>query len=206
MVDIQIRATPRPSFNRATGHPPVKHEWFVEPRRAIDALLDVEADLGTVWDPCCGSGNIPQACLARGILAIGTDIVDRGYGKVANFFDSRLSYRGRGPWPQGGVGAFDALITNPPFTLAADIVLHALRTYPRARIVAILARSSLLEGVQRHTTLFAPYPPARVWQFSWRVSCPPGGTSIAAKGGSVPYSWLVWDRAHAGPPHLGWLT
>ena len=70
--------------------------------------------------------------------------------------------------------------------------------------VAVLARLALLEGIKRRE-LFRSTPLARVWVSSRRVSMPPGGSDIEAKGGSIAYAWFVWDHAHTGSPVVGWL-
>jgi hypothetical protein len=176
---------------RGSGYAYAEYSWYCEPRRAIDALLDVEKFDGSVWDPACGGGNIPRACRDRGIEAIGTDIVQRGGADaVADFLrDTPLS--------------MDHIITNPPFELAVEFTLHAL-SLARHK-VAIVQRTSWLEGRKRHRQLFSGGRLARMWQFSSRISMPPGGVNVAAKNGSVSYAWFVFSNDHQGPPTLGWL-
>lgn len=175
---------------RSSGYERHVDDWYREPRRAIDVLLDVEPFRGSVWDPACGSGNIPEACKERGILARGTDIADRGYGGIADFLVTE------------GIGDTN-IITNPPFNLAVQFALRALdRTTEK---VAILQRTTWLEGERRYQELFLPHPPARIWQFRSRISMPPGNSGAEAKGGSVAFAWYVWSRDHSGAPSLGWL-
>jgi len=178
---------------RSSGYEKVPHEWYCEPRAAVDALLDVEAFDGIVFDPACGSGNIPLACIARGLAAGGSDIVDRGYGAVMDFLspddfpaDRRIAN----------------VLTNPPFGLAEKFIARAV-TFATSKIV-MFGRLAFLEG-QRRRQLFLSTPFARVWVCSSRVSMPPGGTSVPASGGSVAYAWFVWQHGHIGLPTLGWL-
>jgi hypothetical protein len=51
--------------------------------------------------------------------------------------------------------------------------------------------------------MFRETPLARVWVSSRRVSMPPGGTNIEAKGGSIAYAGFVWDHRHTGKNHRG---
>lgn len=175
---------------RSSGYAKQEQEWYVEPRRAIDELLDAESFVGSVWDPACGGGNIPEACRARGMDAWGSDIADRGYGSI--FFDFLTSS-----------ATADNIITNPPFGLAVSFVLHGLRLV-RGK-VAILQRTAWLEGEARYNHLFASGHLARVWQFRKRISMPPGDVVVKAQGGSRAFAWFVFDESHDGPPTLGWL-
>ena len=179
---------------RGSGYDKAADLWYQEGPRAIESLLDVEQFKGTIWDPCCGEGNIPKACAVKGYKTYATDLVDRGYGGGELDF---LSIN-----PESGPLA-DNVVTNPPFHLIELIIHHALKL--AGRKVAIIGRLAFLEGSKRRDTLFTKTPLARVWVFSSRISMPPGGQGIEPKGGSIPFAWYVWDRGHDGPPTIGWL-
>lgn len=177
---------------RSSGYERNANDWYVEPRRAIDGLLDVETfDGGVVHDPACGSGNIPIACAARGYMVHGSDLVCRGYGTGGVDFLSGMTA------PVGSI------VTNPPFNLAVDFALQGLRVAKHK--VCILQRTTWLEGERRYQALFSKGHLMRVWQFRSRISMPPGGTDVPASGGSVSYSWFVFSREHSGPFTGGWL-
>jgi hypothetical protein len=177
---------------RGSGYVRNAHDWYQEPRRAIDALLDVETFEGVTWDPACGSGNIATAFTDRGMAAFGSDIVDRGYGPRNDFRTS--------DWQPHHT--IENIVTNPPFNAAVDFLNIALNIATEK--VAILQRLSWLEGKARRQ-IFENTPLARVWVFSSRISMPPGGSDQPAKGGSVAFAWFCWDRSYRGPPTLGWL-
>lgn len=184
--------------DRNSGYARATNDWYVEPRRAIDALLDVEAFDGVVWDPACGGGNIPDACRGRHIPFIGSDIEDRGWPHtiIKDFLH---------PFPEARIHVpADHIITNPPYGVAEKFVHRALENV-RGK-VAVIVRTAFLEGQGRYARLYKPHPPARIWQFSWRVSMPPGGVDVPASNGSVSYCWIVWDREHVGAPVFGWLS
>lgn len=176
---------------RSSGYERQTQDWYRESRRAVDALLDVEKFSGTICDPACGSGNIPGACKYRGYETFGSDIIDRGY----------LDY-GPGDFLTSE-RPFDNFLSNPPFGIAVDFVLHALSL--ASNKVAILQRTSWLEGEKRYQQLFSRNQLAHVWQFRSRISMPPGDSDAEAKGGSVAFAWFVFCRDHNGPPTLGWL-
>lgn len=177
---------------RSSGYDRQAQDWYVEPRRAVEALLDVEVFEGGVWDPACGGGNIPRACSDRGIEAVGSDIIDRGYGIAPNDFLV-------GPF----FPAVRHVISNPPFGIAVEFTTRALALVDGK--VAILQRTSWLEGERRYQALFAKGHLMRMWQFRSRISMPPGDSGSEPKGGSVSFAWFVFSAAHSGPWSGGWL-
>jgi len=187
-----IKATPKGNA-RSSGYVRNSHDWHQESAASVDALLDVERFDGVVWDPACGSYNIPDRCVARGLEAVGSDILDRsGRGFLVDFFatDHLLA-----PF----------IVTNPPFVYAQRFVEHALKL--GAAKVAIIQRLAFLEGQERGK-MFRATPPARVWVFSSRQSMPPGGMDVPAQNRSTAYAWLVWDAATPtmlGETRMNWL-
>ena len=178
---------------RSSGYTRQEYEWYIEPRRAVDELLEVEVFPGTIWDPCCGSGNIPRACKDRGLKACGTDIVDRGWKPtiVKDFFEF-------------DTGFTDHIICNPPFSVADLVTLHGLKLVKGK--VAILQRTCWLEGEARYGRLFRLGHLARVWQFRTRISMPPGAKpEVEAKHGFIAYAWFIFESTHNGLWTGGWL-
>jgi hypothetical protein len=51
------------------------NEHYVEPHWCSERLFDEEKMEGTIWDPCCGFGRIPDAAKKAGHGIIATDIV-----------------------------------------------------------------------------------------------------------------------------------
>lgn len=176
---------------RSSGYEILSENWYVEPAAAVEALLRVEPFFGSIHDPACGGGNIPRVCRAAGYDATGADLVDRGGGEVRNFLTDTREY--------------DNIVSNPPFSIATEFTLNALRAAPKGK-VCILQRLAWLEGRARHGALFAPGYLHRVWAFSDRISMPPGGQGIQAKGGAVAFAWFVFRRVHAPLPTLGWIV
>ena len=173
-------------------------DFYVEPESATTALLNAEWFIGTIWDPAAGSGNVVKACRATGRRAFGSDkVVRQGLPDLAigDFLDLDGANL---PW-----GPVDCIISNPPFKLAEPFIEKALSI---ARFkVAFLLRTAFLEGQGRHERIFSKTPLKRVWQFRGRLSMPPGGAAIEARGGAVAFAWFVWDHGWQGPPQIGWL-
>lgn len=177
---------------RSSGYDRHVRDFYVEPRWSIDALLDAEKFVGTILDPACGGGNIPKACRDRGYYAVGSDIEDRGFGTITDFFQSA-------DLPAN-------IICNPPYGIIQPWIercLEVTATQGNGK-VAILARLAFLEGRKRGAW-FPTTPLARVWVHSSRVSMPPGDSQSPAAGGSVAFAWFVWEHGHVGVPSVGWL-
>jgi hypothetical protein len=170
-----------------------KNDFYRTPPRATRALLDVEAFPREVWEPACGDGAISAVLAEAGHVVTSTDLVPRGFGEP--FQDFLLEQEARA----------SCIITNPPFKLADEFVLHALSL--GIRHIAILQRLAWLEGGARHTRLWRAHPPARVWVFRKRLTMWRGDDPNAREnGGAIPFAWFVWTPHHTGAPQLGWVA
>lgn len=166
-----------------------KDDFYATPTACTQALLDVETFDGGCWEPACGDGAISRVLPGR---VVSTDLINRGFGIAGRdfLFEQEL--------------LAPNIVTNPPFKLADEFVLHALHL--RAEKIAIFMRLAWLEGRARHTSLWKPYPPARIWQFCGRQTLWRGDDPNAKdKGGAIAFAWFVWDHDHTGKPELGWL-
>lgn len=181
---------------RDSGYERAANDWYVESPESVHALLSAELFPGPIWDPAAGGGNIPQVCRQHGYATVATDLVDRGCPDllVRDFLKFQA--------PPGVPEPAASIVSNPPFSLAADFVLHGLTLVPK---VAVLQRTSWLEGQERHKRLFSRGWLSCMWQFSSRVSMPPGGSDSPARNGSVAFAWFVFQRDHSGRFEGGWL-
>ncbi|MCA0404877.1 MAG: SAM-dependent methyltransferase [Proteobacteria bacterium] len=85
------------------------------------------------------------------------------------------------------------MITNPPFNLAVEFAERGLH---EASIgVALLLRTSWMEGAERYTRLFRERPPRIIAQYCERVPMVAGRWDPAAAS-ATSYAWFVWHRAH----------
>lgn len=169
-------------------------DWYVEPEWCSLRLFEEEKFEGAICDPCCGRGSIVISALKSGLVAVGSDLVDRGWDSTAtpaNFLDS-LHRR-------------DNFVCNPPFGIAEKFVEHALKLSHRK--VAMLLPANWVQGDKRSRWLAAT-PLRRVWFITPRPSMPPGHV-LAAGGkpgnGTTDYAWFVWLRGYDGAPEVRWL-
>ncbi len=166
-------------------------DWYVESRWCVERLLDRYPGIIELHDPCCGSGNIVNTALSRGIVATGSDIRDRASGRfeVADFLETQLRHM--------------AIVTNPPFKIAQTIVKHALNIVPDGGLVAVVAQAKFLFSQGRHPLFVHPWM-ERVIIFSRRPSMPPGKMleelgEECRGGGSMDYTWCIWRVGKTSP-------
>jgi hypothetical protein len=98
-----------------------------------------------------------------------------------------------------------SLVTNPPFKLADEFVIHAHRLgYYK---IALLLRTAFLEGEARRKRLFVDYPPIRILQFSARQTLWKGDDPDArSTGGMAAYAWFIWENGFKGNPTIKWIA
>jgi hypothetical protein len=166
-----------------------KDDFYATPRWAIEALLDREQFEGPVWECASGDGAISKVLEERGYSVQSSDIrTDGVYGQGGiNFL-----------WERREVGS---IITNPPFKLAQQFILHSLEC---AKKVAIFGRIQLLEGLERYREIYKKYPPSRVYIFSGRCSCLKEGKKVEA--GLMCFAWFIFERGYKGKPTLDWIV
>jgi hypothetical protein len=174
--------------------PPDALDFFPTPPWATRALfrhvlpaIGADTLVETVWEPACGEGHMAEviAEFASGQV-IASDVFDYGYGQAPIDFlhDEPLV---RPDW----------IITNPPFNLACEFTLHALDLASEG--VAMLARTTWIEGKGRYEKLFRDRPPTIYAPFVERVPMCKGRWDPTAST-ATSYAWFVWRK---GSIHTG---
>jgi len=164
-----------------------KDDFYPTPEPATRALLAKEVFGPRIWEPACGDGAISEVLKQADYRVLSTDLVDRGYGKVADFLSTSKTV--------------ESIVTNPPYALAEEFVKKALQstTYK----VAMFLRLSFLES-QRRYDLFQRTPLEAVYIFSRRLSLHRNGID-SGNSGVVAYAWFVWRHGYRGEPRLRWF-
>ena len=179
----------------ARGFDREKDDFYPTPAALLDPLImrDRQHIATGVWEPACGDGAICKILERYDIPALGTDLVDRGYGMP------RVDFLMENKRPD----AFDAMITNPPFRLWKEFAEHA--TSLRIPYIALLGRLQLLEG-KRISALFKKTNLSRVMVSAGRVNMLPPGAEDKGHNGMIAWAWFVWVPDYLGPPTLEWFT
>lgn len=136
--------------------PPDSLDFFPTPpwatRALIEDVLPIVSDRMSsrpVWDPCCGEGHMAEVLREYFKVVHASDVFDYGRGyAVADFLDPATDY-------STDDRPIELIAMNPPFNAAVEFALRALTLAP---VVAILARTSWLEGEARFNRLFGPHP------------------------------------------------
>jgi hypothetical protein len=162
-------------------------------RGLIEHVIDRKDDLRQMkcWEPACGAGHMAKVLKEYFQDVRSTDAYDYGYGERFDFVSDEIIE-----------APFDWIITNPPFRLAEEFVLRALRIARHG--VAILARSVFLESVGRYDAIFRKTPPSKFAQFSERVPMVKGRLDKKAST-ATGYAWLVWEKRQSDFPQLVWV-
>jgi hypothetical protein len=124
-----------------------------------------------VWEPCCGDGAIVRVLEGFGYNVVATDLIDRGLGGGRDFLREPTL-------------AAPAIVTNPPFKLASEIIERAHQLCVRE--MALYLKSTFWHAACRRP-LFERYRPALILPLSWRPD-------FSGEGGPTMESmWCVWS-------------
>lgn len=157
-----------------------KSDFYPTPPECTQALIDF-LDINpkaTIWEPACGTGEISEVLKMHGYHVISTDLHDRGYGDGVEDF---LTSDGK---------ECDAIITNPPFSLAEEFIRKCLSL---GKPFALLLKSQYWHSAKRRE-LFLQHQPAWVLPMTWRPDF-----EFGKRGGSptMEAMWVVWDAVPA---------
>jgi hypothetical protein len=173
-------------------------DYFPTPPWATRALCKwIEGNIGsldrsTAWEPACGAGHMARPLSEFFQYVLASDVHAYGFGEVCDFlFPNEFA---EADW--------DWIITNPPFRLAEQFIRRALDNATVG--VAMLVRTSFLEGGGRYANLFSQVRPAHILQFAERVPMhkgrldPNGSTATA-------YCWIIWRKGPHGLTQFHWI-
>ena len=171
------------SANNVNGKRRVS-DFYETPYGLTRLFLDVEDLPKKILEPACGGGAIVR--------------VLQEYGKSVQAFDKDVDFL---KWD----GRADAIVTNPPFSLAYEFILKAKTVTDK---FCFLLPLSYLHGKKRfdYIWLDKDFPLAKVYVFT---RYPLLGDELREDGkhrtGMMVYAWYVWERAFVGEPVLRWI-
>ena len=168
-------------------------DYYATEPAATDWLCKLEEFKSPILEPSCGEGHISKQLIANGYDVVSRDLVDRGYGEVADFL-----YMNTETWDGD-------IITNPPYAFAQECVEQALKMIQPGRKVAMFLKLTFLEGKKR-ADLFKNNPPRRVWVSSSRLKCAMNGDFDSVGGSATAYAWFVWEKGYQGYPEIRWFN
>lgn len=123
-----------------------REDYYATEPKATEWLCKLERFEGRILEPSCGEGHMSRVLEAAGYEVVNRDLVDRGYGEVADFLAiDNLEWDGN-------------IVTNPPYKYAQEFVEKALSIIPKGKKVAMFLKLTFLEGKARRA-LFKSTPP-----------------------------------------------
>lgn len=173
-------------------------DYYATDPIAIDKLL-VKYNLPKViYEPCCGEGHLAKRLIELGYEVIATDLIDRGFGK------GEVDFLKVDKMPEN----CKCILTNPPYKIALDIILHALKILPEDGECIMFLKTTFLEGKKRFQELFSKCPPVKIFQFSERVMCAKNGNFQEMKdggGSAVSYLFMIFKPNNKNLPIIDWI-
>ena len=123
-----------------------REDYYATEPKATEWLCKLEQFEGRILEPSCGEGHMSRVLEAAGYEVVSRDLVDRGFGVVADFLAiDNLAWDGN-------------IVTNPPYKYAQQFVEKALSIIPEGKKVAMFLKLTFLEGKARRA-LFRSTPP-----------------------------------------------
>ena len=168
-------------------------DYYATEPKATEWLCRLEQFDGRILEPSCGEGHMSKVLEAAGYEVVSRDIIDRGYGEVADFLaiDNQK-------WDGN-------IVTNPPYKYAQQFVEKALSIIPEGKKVAMFLKLTFLEGKARRE-LFRSSPPIRVWVSSSRIKCAMNGEFDKYGSGAAAYAWFIWEKGYHGATTVKWFN
>lgn len=170
-----------------------ENDYYATEPKATEWLLKLETFNGPILEPSCGEGHISEVLIRGGYPVVSRDLIDRGYGEVADFLSiDNTEWNGD-------------IITNPPYKYAQEFVEKALQIIPDGCKVAMFLKVQYLEG-KRRRKLFDTMPPKRIWVSSSRLKCAINGNFDKISGSATSYAWFVWEKGFRGDTIIKWFN
>ena len=165
------------------------YDYYATEPSAIDELLGKEDFNHSVWEPACGQCHLVKRLEEFGHDVRASDLVVRPCDHAIEGLDFMSCYD---KW--GG-----DIITNPPYNIAEDFIMHSLDLVKDGAKVAMFLKVLFLEGSCMYERMFKPFPPKKVYVCSKRMNCTKNGDfEKYSKNNFAAYAWFVWEKGYRG--------
>ena len=181
----------------------IENDYYATDPKAVTMLLSKYDIFGQeILEPCVGGGMIANTVKSfyinkRNITAL--DIVDRGYPNtiIQNFLTWETNNK------------YDAIITNPPYSLAKEFVEKGLTLLNNDGQMAMFLKIQFLEG-QKRKELFDKHPPKYIYVFRNRMATWNNGQALDPNTGkkwatTMCHAWFIWEKNSQTEPIIRWL-
>jgi len=196
-----------PAHLAGAGYDRVSYDYYITPPDAVIALLkEVGYRFSTgdvIWEPASGNGAISR-------------ILEKAYPECkiisSDIRTTQDVYGERGVDLLRAGRDADWIITNPPFNLALEFVLHALKHARKG--VFMLMRLSYLAGIERYNQLWSRKSREiggslhTLYVIPWRLEMKRGGDDKRPPTSMIDYAWFFFTSYKQPVPHepiIMWL-
>lgn len=169
--------------------------YATHPSCVMDILREEDFN-HEILEPFCGIGTVSEVLKNAGYDVESYDIIDRGYGKVGDFFSVDF-----------GTGKYD-IITNPPYSSNLAAIVTRCIEFCHTK-VALLMPLRYLSGETRYNEIYKALPPARVYVYQERINIAKNAdfdTYNDAGANMEIYAWYIWERGYKGKTELKWIS
>lgn len=143
-----------------------------------------------IWEPACGCGNISEVLKKNRYRVISSDLHDRGYGSSGvDFLKTDTSF-------SVPYCTINTIITNPPYSLANEFILHAMDILPDFGRYFALMNLSYLTGIQRHETIYKKGYLRAIHIYPHRINCYKNNINTGHSS-PVNYAWFEFMKRPA---------
>ena len=180
------------------------NDFYATDPAAIRIALPVFKEIGlsnNIWECACGMGHLAKPLEDAGYTVRATDLIDRGYGSVQDFLETKDQWDGD-------------ILTNPPFKLAEEFIEHSMDILKNGRKALFFLKIQFIQSKERKA-LFEKYPPKYILVNSTRIFCAMNGEfEKYAKwseekqmwtGGTQCFVWFVFENGWTGPSTVKWI-
>lgn len=154
-----------------------------------------------IWECAVGSGNLAEVLKERGYWVVCSDLKNSGYGRIGmlnrDFLKMTDDFTRR--------YCIGVILTNPPYSLANEFILHALEILPENGLYIALMNISYLAGKARYEQIYRYGTLREVYVFAHRINCWKNNNPDIQHGSPCNYAWYVFQKGYAGQPTLYWL-
>ena len=171
------------------------HNFYATHPSCVSDILRVETFNHFVLEPFCGIGSISEVLKKHGYEVESYDIIDRGYGKVGDFFEVDFEEN-----------RYD-ILTNPPYTENLTDIINRCISLCHSK-VALLMPLRYLSGAERYREIYQINPPARIYVYQERIGIAMNGDFEKYNDPGANreiYAWYIWQKDYTGVTELHWL-
>lgn len=171
------------------------HNFYATHPSCVSDILRVETFHHSILEPFCGIGSISEVLKGHGHEVESYDIVDRGYGKIGDFFEVNFEQ-----------GRYD-IVSNPPYNENLANIIKRCISLCHSK-VTLLMPLRYLSGLERFKSIYQIHPPARVYVYMERICIARNADFEKYNDPGANreiYAWYIWQKGYTGATELHWI-